>query len=461
LDELHEPLKMTALQMIDLVRAWLNSLPRSLIVGAMHLGKLMVDGAVTFIRPLARLGRPQAALLLALAFMGTGCQALSTRIVSDPGPAAARLKAGGSVAQEVDRLAQPLTDSREIRGVAVGVLTPDGQTSVFGYGQTATPSGRGSPDGNTIFQIGSLSKLFLTALLAVLVDEGALRYDETVREILPADVRLNHEVGQLTLYELATNTGGFPRQPFCLGQLRDLTLFVFTGQNLYAYIDKPYLYKYIRRKQIKPKQSRKYVYSNIGYGLLTHLIEVKTGRTFHDLLDEKICQPLNLRDTTLALSDEQQERLATGHVGTQPRFMRRGQPLQPWDMGEIMRPSTCLYSTVNDLMIFAKANLGMLSHQLEPALASTQRAQWSRPTEDVAFGWLINYLGDDRLKVIYKHGMVAGYSGYIGVEPENRIAVIALYNTFSWDDKLGHNLLLRLSRGLAPKQRIGCSEHSK
>jgi len=169
-----------------------------------------------------------------------------------------------------------------------------------------------------------------------------------------------------------------------------------------------------------------------------------------ELLQEKICRPLDLRDTTFVLNEEQKKRLAVGHAGAQPRFMRRGHPMEPWDMGEIMRPAGCLYSTVNDLMIFAQASLGMPGHPLEPVLASTQRVQLHRAAEDVAFGWLINYLGDNRLKVTYKQGVVSGYSGYIGLEAESRIGVVLLYDTFLWDEKLGHNLVLRLSRGLAP-----------
>ncbi len=394
----------------------------------------------------------RAGLVLGLALLVTGCGTFSTRVVSDPAPAAARLQARGSIGPEVDRLAQPLVESGEIYGLAVGVLLPDGRTSAFGYGRTGTPGGAQLPAGDTIFQIGSVSKLFLAAVLAVLVDEGALHYEDTVRSILPPDVRFNEEVGKVTLYELATNTGGFPRQPLCLGQLRDFTAFLFAGRNLYAYFDRAYLYQYLRKKHLKPKAAREYVYSNIGFGLLAHLIEVKTGRPYQELLAEKICRPLHLRDTTFVLNQEQRRRLALGHAGGQPRFLRRGHPMEPWDMGDIMRPSGCLYSTVNDLAVFAKASLGMLHHPLEPVLASTQRGQLSRPTEDVAFGWLINYVGDDRRKITYKQGVVSGYSGYLGMDTQARIAVIVLYNTFSWKEDIGHNLLLRLARGLACPQ---------
>ncbi len=386
-----------------------------------------------------------------LLLLVTGCRTFSARLVEDPGPAVARLQVGGTIEVEVDRLAQPLVQSREVYGMAVGVMTPDGQVRTYGYGSTGLPGEAERPRGDTIFQIGSVSKLFIAALLAVLVDEGALSYEDTVRSILPPEVRLNEDVGKVTLYELATNTGGLPRQPFCPSQLKDFIAYLCTGRNVYAYFTKPYLYRYLRRTHIKPKEKREYVYSNIGYGLLAHLIEVKTGRSFADLLEEKICRPLNLRDTTFVLSAEQRQRLAVGHAGGQPRFLRRGTPMEPWDMGEIMRASACLYSTVNDLMVFTQANLGGEQLRLERVLASTLRVQLSRPEEDVALGWLINYLGEDRLKITYKHGMVAGYHCYVGMNVEGRIAVVVLCNTFAWEDKIGHNLVLLLSRGLSSR----------
>ena len=169
-----------------------------------------------------------------------------------------------------------------------------------------------------------------------------LHYEDTVRGILPPEVPLNEEVGKLTLYELAINTGGFPRQPLTLCAMRNFLSFLFTGHNLYAYIDKPYLYDYLRKKHLKPIESRSYIYSNFGYGVLAHLISVKTGPIQIEGSVAENLPPLHLRNTTFNLTAEQKGRLAVGHAGGQPRFMRRGQPIEPWDMGEIMRPSGCL-----------------------------------------------------------------------------------------------------------------------
>ncbi len=384
----------------------------------------------------------------------------SSRVVSDPAPGAARLRAGGSVQAEADLLAQPLVDSGEACGMAVGVVGPDGAAHTYGYGRTGRGGDGQPPGGDTIFQIGSVSKLFVDALLARLVEEGQMSYQDTVRSILPASVPLSADAGELTLFELVTNTGGLPRQPCNLRQMCYFFSFLFTGHNLYGCINKNYLYDYLRTCRLPPKARREYVYSNIGNGLLTHLIEVKTGRSVSDLLEEKICRPLNLRDTVLRLNTEQKSRLAVGHPGNQPKFMPRSAAMEPWDMGEILGGSCGMYSTANDLMVFARANLGQLQHPMEPLLMSMQAVRVKTPVEDVGLGWLVNYFDNfdgGRLTIAYKHGMVAGYSAYVGVNVERQVAVVGLCNNFNWNDKVGHNLLLRLSEAYPPTQRIQAS----
>jgi CubicO group peptidase (beta-lactamase class C family) len=396
--------------------------------------------------------KPSTLLLLGTTLLATSCGTLSSRIVSDATPAVQRLHAGGSIKKEVDRLAQPLIASGEVYSMVVGVLSPDGSTQNYGYGLPGRPGNTQPLTGDDIFQTGSVSKLFVAAVLAVLVDEGQLHYEDTVRGILPPEIPVKAAIGDLTLQELVTHTGGLPRQPMGLTQLRYVLRYLFTGHNLYGYIDKAYLYDYLRTCRIKPKGQRKCAYSNIGVALLAHLIEVKTGRSFPDLVSEKICGPLKMRDTVFHLNADQQKRLAVGHVGDQPKFLRRNTPTESWDMGEIMRATGGLYSTVNDLLIFAKANLGLLNHPLEPRLAETHQVQLKTPDEDVALGWLVNHFDNGRVTLFYKYGMVSGYNAYIGLNLEKRIAVVVLSSNFNWNDKIGHNLLLRLSDGL-PSRR--------
>src|SRR5665213_1325362 len=232
-----------------------------------------------------------AACLLGTAMLQTGCNGYTSRQVLDPTAAAARLRSGENMKDEVDRLARPLIASREDHDLAVGVLTPDGAVHCYGY-CVATPPG---PD--TIFQIGSVTKVFVASLLVILVQEGQLHYDDMVRSILPPSVKVSPDVGAVTLRELATHMSGLPREPHNLRQLKHVVDFVFAGRNPYDFITRDYLYKYIGTKRLQPKAERVYCYSNLGYGLLANLIEVKTGRSLPDLIQEKICGPLNMRDT--------------------------------------------------------------------------------------------------------------------------------------------------------------------
>jgi CubicO group peptidase (beta-lactamase class C family) len=390
-----------------------------------------------------------AALLLATVVPGAACRTAALRHVSDPGPAVARLQTGGSLQAEVDDLVKPLAASGEIYGMVVGIVTPDGATHTFRYGRTGRPGDLQPPGADALFEIGSVSKVFVAALLARLVEEGQLRYDDTVRSLLPTNVVVSADVGQVTLYELITHTGGLPREPFTLTQLRSFIGYLVTGHNLYAYLDKPYLYAYLRHCHLKPKEQRKFCYSNLGIGLLGHLIEVKTGRRVTELIVEKICRPLNMRDSVFAPDAAQQQRLTVGHTGNQACWKAANSPLAPWDMGEIMQPSAGMYSTANDLLIFARANLSLLHHPLEPLLASTQQAQVETPRGAEALGWIINRFNDGRVTLTFKDGMVAGYCGYIGLNRDARVAVVVLSNKFSWDDRVGHNLLLRLSGACA------------
>jgi len=392
------------------------------------------------------------AVLLAIVFSGSGCRTVAVRHVSDPRQAIARLQAGGSIQAEVDSLVKPLLDSGALYGMVVGVVTPDGTTQTFRYGRTGHAGDENAPDTNSLFQIGSISKIFVATLLAQLVEEGQLHYEDTVRSILPTNVVVSAEVGRLTIYELVTHTSGLPREPMTLSQLRSFIGYLITGHNLYAHLTVPYLYHYLRHCHPKPHEAGEFVYSNIGVGLLANLIEVKTGRPVTNLIVERICRPLKMSDSVFTLDSDQQARLTVGHVGNHACWKPANSIMEPWDMGDLMRPAGGMYSSLHDLLIFAKANLGLLHHPLEPLLASTHAVQIETPRGAEAFGWIINRFNDGQRTITFKDGMVSGYCGYIGMDLDTRVAVVVLSNKFNWDDKVGHNLVLRLSGACASGQ---------
>ncbi len=381
-----------------------------------------------------------------LCFFYLSCGPFSSRIIYEPQSSVERLQLGPTTLEaDVDELAKPLINSKEASCLEIGVLLPDGSIQSYGYGGVGNGGPPAVPDENTIFQVGSVSKLFTASILELLVQEGKIKYSDTVRDILPKSAKLSADIGEITIYQLATHTSGLPREPVTFKQFWFFMEYEFTGKNLYGYINKVWLNEYLKTCKIKNK-SHKFVYSNIGYGLLAYLIEEKTGKSFQDLVTEKIFSPLNMIDTAFSLSQEQQRRQAVGHVGDQPYFMKRNTPIKSWDMGEIMAPSGGIYSTVTDLLIYAKCTLAVENSPLNPVLIKTTEPKvYQQDGETSALGWTISEAGDDHTKITYKHGMTSGYSAYIGMNISKKIAVVVLCSSFNWNDKIGHSLLLRLS----------------
>ena len=345
----------------------------------------------------------------------------------------------------MDDLAKPLLANGEAYGLVVGVVLPDGSTQTFSYGRSGRPGDPNPPDANSLFQIGSVSKVFVATLLVRLVEEGQLRYDDTVRGILPTNIVVSADAGRISLYELATHTSGLPRELMWPSQLVSMVPYLLLGHNLYGHLTTSFLYNYLRVCYLRPQEPRPFKYSNIGYGLLATLMAVKTGRPATDLIVEKICRPLNMTNSVFFLDAGQKQRLAVGHVGNQACWRFRSAPMAPWDMGDLMRPVSGMYSSVNDLLIFAKANMGMIRHPLESTLASTHQVQIETARGGEALGWIINRFNDGRQIITFKDGMVSGYRACIGMDLDARVAVVVLSNQFNWDDKIAHNLLLRLS----------------
>ena len=381
----------------------------------------------------------------------TACRTSATRQVWGVNPAVCRLQAGNSLQAEVDNLAEPLLASGEAYGMVVGVVLPDGTTQTFRYGRSGRAGDPNPPDANSLFQIGSVSKVFVATLLVRLVEEGQLRYDDTVRDILPSNVVVSADAGRMTIYELATHTSGLPRELMWPSQLVSMVPYLLLGHNLYGHLTTSFLYNYLRVCYLRPPEPHPFKYSNIGYGLLANLIAVKTGRPATDLIVEKICRPLNMTNSVFFLDGSQKQRLAVGHVGNQACWRFRSAPMAPWDMGDLMRPASGMYSSVNDLLIFAKANLGMLHHPLESTLAATHQVQIETARYGEAFGWIISRFNDGRQIITFKDGMLSGYRAYIGMDLNAHVAVVVLNNQFDWDDKIGHNLLLRLSGAYGSK----------
>lgn len=386
----------------------------------------------------------------ALCAMLTACGTLSRMEVDADGSAAARLARSGDLKAEVDGLAQPLIDSQESTGLVVGILLPDGTQQFHGYGVTRQPDGH-RPDGKTLFAIGSLSKGFLGGTAAILVQEGQLRWDETLETLLPPHVVLSPDARKITLRQLVTHTSGLPRQPFTGKTLAYFIEYLFTGKSFYRHFDRDFLLNYLATFKKRGDQPR---YSNIGYGLLGYIMEVRTAKRVDALVHEKLLRPLSLGNTGYVadqlpgFADR-----ARGHAGDQPKMIRRGQPVPDWQFTDVMSGSAALYSNASDLLGYAKAHLDASDDQRrDAALRDTLKVHFERPSEAAATGWIVDDIGGR--KITYQIGLVAGYTAYLGMDVASKTTVVVLQNNFNWTNRIGHRLLLRMAHAREQQARL-------
>ncbi|WP_271799870.1 serine hydrolase domain-containing protein [Dietzia maris] len=282
---------------------------------------------------------------------------------------------GQGIAGQVERATDRLSRRRVGVVMAAG---PPGGVHTAARGDT----GRGAtPDAHTLFEIGSVTKVFTALLLPDGVVRGQWRLDTPVRDLLPTGTDLpGGDDDPITLQHLATHTSGLPRTPGRLG-LRENLAYLRTGVDPYSDLTESDVLAGLRglRPRRHPGQGTPR-YSNLGFGLLGIAMTSATGADFGALVRDRICGPLGMPDTVTEdqMSDEQRRRTALGH-----RSRRRG--AEPWPLRG-MPGAGALRSTAADMTRFLAAHLDPSTTDLEDAVRLTQATPPSGP-ERMGLGW--------------------------------------------------------------------------
>jgi CubicO group peptidase (beta-lactamase class C family) len=384
-----------------------------------------------------------AAILTLLATGPLGCGTLSSLDYASTGDEVTRLAYSGDVKAEADALAQPLIDSGHTPGIIVGVLMPDRTRRYFAYGVRDKATGA-RPNGHTLFPIGSVSKGFVAVAVASQVQTGALSWNDTLADCLPADIPLSADARKITLVQLASHTAGLPRQPNTMKVFVQLIDYFFTGNNFYRHMDRPYLLGYLA--EFEAPDTIRPIYSNIGYAYLSHVLELRTGQPACILVESTVLKPLGLQQTGYDPTHlPGWDVRARGYAGDEPRYMRRGSPVPEWQNTEALRSSVGLYSSAEDLLTFASAHLYSTGNATrDAALRDTLQPRADPPPFSPALAWFLDTR--DGQTLAYQLGVMAGYTIYLGIDLRHKTSVVVLQNSVNFTDHVGHKLLLRMAR---------------
>ena len=349
--------------------------------------------------------------------VGVGAHPLAAATTQEPDGR----REAAAIKMHVDQAVTPLIDGRKNLGIMVGVLAGP-REHVYGYGRVSLDQDR-LPDGKTMFEIASVTKVFTAALLAQMVLTGQVALDEPVQKYLPAGLSMPHDPNHrpITLADLATHHSGLPRLPTNFAPANWSNPYAdYTENDLYAFLSS--------YKPTRPAGER-YEYSNVGAALLGHVLARAAGDSYENLVRRRICEPLGMDDTCIALSQQQRQRLAqptrTEKVGD-VQSLKAG---HNWDLTTF---AGCggLRSNLHDMLIFARANLGQAPTPLTAALKMAHQQRYAvNDTLGIGLGWHIHHLPGVDEPILWHNGQTGGYHSFIGLARAHRAAVVVLTNT--------------------------------
>jgi CubicO group peptidase (beta-lactamase class C family) len=312
-------------------------------------------------------------------------------------------------------------------GMVVGITTPAGRR-IVSYGHF-NPGDERPLDGDTVFEIGSVTKVFTALVLADMVERGELKLDDPVAKYLPAGVKLPERQGHaITLVDLATQTSGLPFFPSDI-PLSDPK----EAQRIVAQYTIAQSYQFLSRFELTRDIGTKWEYSNLGFALLGQALAQRAGTDYEALVRARITRPLGMQSTTIAVSPAMQARLAPGHDAK----------LQP--ASEIMMPAFlaagCLRSSANDILTFLDAFLGRKDSPLAPAMKAMLQTRRPGPGFQQALGWWIISMDSADEGFVFHGGETPGYSSSVAYDPKTKTGVVVLSNGAENDGGLGWHLM--------------------
>jgi len=304
-------------------------------------------------------------------------------------------------------------------------------TKSYGYADMAT---RRLANRQTVYRIGSITKMFTGVMLHQLIEKGAVRLSDPVSRFLPEIKRargLPASATTPTILQLATMTGGLAAEPgnqavFGSGPVSQWQSKVIAALGETSYESAP---------------GTRFSYSNIGYAALGLALERASGTTYLRWERERILDPLQMRRTRFDLDSTIVADLATGYeVGSDGKVSSDG-PARELRNGRGYRvPIGCVFTTVDDLSRFLAFELGHGPEGVLPhARLDSAYAGIVATSADMDVGYGLGFMSQRRGDFTWlgHSGGVPGYSAMMYFDREHQLGVIVFRNATGGKARIG------------------------
>jgi CubicO group peptidase (beta-lactamase class C family) len=299
--------------------------------------------------------------------------------------------------------------------ISIGILE-NGQMHTYGYGETIIGNGQ-TPNENTFYEIGSISKVFTSLAASIWLQEQNLTLRTGIRNYQPASIPLLAKNGIAINFEnLMTHTAGFERDPTD----------ILSSPNMpaaYAAYDSNKLYNYVRNNPLVSTPGSVYDYSNIGFGMLGCILGRQFNRTYEEIVRSKITDEIGMTHTKVFLTNADKANAAKPYLG---------RVLQPDLLFTGFSGAGALKSTTGDLLKFAKAYVNNLaSLKLANAMRACAQVHFSGMDAsgmalESGLAWSFFALSSTNTHVLEHSGATFGHSSVLLINEQSKKAFVLL-----------------------------------
>lgn len=327
----------------------------------------------------------------------------------------------------VDSIARLYIQKQNTAGLSIGVIKA-GKVSVYNYGET-TKGNNKLPDGNTLFEIGSITKTFTSTLLAWYVNQGKVSLNDPITKYLPAEVAANPQLKDIKLINLSNHTSGLSSIPSNSALQKP-----YDEANPYKNYSKQLLFDYLAKCTLIANPGERYAYSNLAPGLLGIILEKVSGKPYEQMVADVITQPLGMKSTIQKIYPMLSPRFATV-------YDEEGNPTSPWDF-DALASAGALRSSMNDVLLYVKANLNSKGvTPLDKAINLTHQITLNNDAR-IGLAWHIIVVGG--VDYYFHNGGTGGSSSFLAFNKSKQLGIVILSNAAESTDPIGVDLLRKL-----------------
>ncbi|MGN6516464.1 MAG: serine hydrolase [Rhizomicrobium sp.] len=294
----------------------------------------------------------------------------------------------------------------------VFAVTDGGKSDVVTFGKLEDGK---APDGNSVYEIGSITKTFTATLLAQDILSGGVSLDTPIAMLLPGFTMPARDGKQITLGEIGTQHSGLPRLPANFQPVNPA--------NPYADYDAAKLKAFLAGYALPRDPGASYEYSNLGFGLLGFALAQSHHETYADLVGQIILSPLGMTSSSVAAGGAVPAHLAPGHDAS-------GNRAGNWDF-DALAGCGAIRSTGNDMLRYLNANIGRGPLSAAMKFAQEPRADMA-PGTRIGLAWMTTDKG-----IVWHNGGTGGYRSFIGFTADGSKGVVVLGDSVTQVDDLG------------------------